>query len=338
MKDKKIVVIGGGTGTAVVLSALKKYPQLKITAIVVVSDDGGSTGRLRDEFGFLPVGDLRQCLAALASGKDQTLIRDILLYRFGESSSLKGHNLGNLILTALEDLVKKRGQGQGQAIEIASKVFRITGQVFPISENSADLVIDYGNKQIIGEKNLDSPKFGGKKIKKISFKKARKIYQPAAEAIAQADLVILGPGDLYASLLANSLATGFKKALKDNQSRGGKFLYNLNLMTHYSQTHQMTALDHLEEVYNYCHRAPDYVLVNHEKIGESILKNYQKQNEWQVKDDLQTKNMPSKFKNCKIVRRKLLSTVKTNVDAAHQHSLLRHDQDKLAQAILEIIY
>lgn len=335
MKTKKIVVIGGGTGTAVVLSGLKQYPQLKISAIVVVSDDGGSTGRLRDEFGFLPVGDLRQCLAALATGKNEAIVRDLLLYRFSEQSSLQGHNLGNLILTALEDLSKKNQQNPAQAIEMASKIFRIGGQVLPVSEKAADLVIDYADKKIIGEKNLDSPLCGGQKIKKISFKKTRSIYSAAATAIREADLIILGPGDLYASLLANSLAKGFSQALKDNQERGGRFLYISNLMTHYSQTHQMTAQDHLSEVEHYCRRQPDYVLLNNEKISTEVLQRYADQNEWPVKDDLQEKS--SKIKT-QILRRPLLATVEKKIDRAHAHSLLRHDKNKLAQAILEILY
>jgi len=331
MKSKQVVVIGGGTGTAVVLSGLKKYPQLNITAIVVVSDDGGSTGRLRDEFGFLPVGDLRQCLAALAKGETEKIVRDILLYRFGENSSLQGHNLGNLILTALEDLSQRRNEGQAQAIEMASRVFRIAGQVFPVSEEPADLVIDYGDKKIIGEKNLDNPQLGGQKIKNISFKEKRTIYHRAAQAIAEADLVVLGPGDLYASLLANSLATGFPQALQKNNKHGGQFLYISNLMTHFSQTHQMTAQEHLDEVIKYCQRQPDFVLLNQEPINPKILKRYQQQNEWPVQDDL------PKDDRGQILRRPLLSTVIAQ-ENKHSHSLLRHDKDKLAQAILEILY
>jgi len=329
MKKKKIVVIGGGTGTAVVLSGLKQYPQFDISAIVVVSDDGGSTGRLRDEFGFLPVGDLRQCLAALASGENEALVRELLLYRFSEKSSLQGHNLGNLILTALEDIAKNQVQSPAQAIEMASQIFRVAGQVFPISEEAADLVIDYENKQVIGEKNLDDPKFGGKKIKQISFRSPCQIYANAAAAIQSADLVILGPGDLYGSLLANALADGFSQALKENKAGGGRFLYISNLMSHYSQTAGMSARDHLEEVLRYCQRQPDLVLLNNEKISQKILKHYASQNEWPVLDDLTGKT---------VMRRPLLATVLKQIDPAHAHSLLRHDKDKLAQAILEILY
>lgn len=341
MKKTKIVVIGGGTGTAVVLSGLKQYPQLELTAIVVVSDDGGSTGRLRDEFGFLPAGDLRQCLAALATGDNESLIRDILLYRFSERSSLAGHNLGNLILTALEDLAQQRKDSPARAIEIASRVFEVAGQVYPISEKPADLVINYQNQQIIGEKNLDNPNLGGQKIKKISFKKKQKIYHRAAQAIREADLVILGPGDLYASLLANTLVEGFAEALQDNLKHGGQFVYILNLMTHYSQTHQMSALDHLLEVKKYCCRQPDYILLNKEKIAPHILAHYASQNEWPVADNLEQakKQQINKINWSKLIikRQQLLSTVLVKQDPSHSHSLLRHDKNKLAKAILKII-
>jgi len=341
MKKKKIVIIGGGTGTAVVLSGMKQYPQLEITAIVVVSDNGGSTGRLRDEFGFLPAGDLRQCLAALATGDNESLVRDILLYRFSKKSSLAGHNLGNLILTALEDLAQKRKDSPARAIEIASRVFETAGRVYPISEQAADLVIDYQNEQIIGEKNLDNPELGGRKIKRISLKKKQGIYHRAAQAIKEADLIVLGPGDLYASLLANTLVEGFAEAIQQNQIRGGQFVYVLNLMTHFSQTHQMTALDHLLEVSKYCQRQPDYILVNSEKIAPKILKHYASQNEWPVLDNL---NLAKKEKTKKIdwsqlhiKRHQLLSTILVSHDPGHSHSLLRHDKNKLAKAILKIL-
>lgn len=107
---KNIVVIGGGTGTSVVLSGLKQTPEVNLSAIVVVTDSGGSTGRLRDEFGFLPVGDLRQGIVALADGKHQDIVRQLLLYRFKKGGDLKGHNLGNLILTALEDIKQSPGK------------------------------------------------------------------------------------------------------------------------------------------------------------------------------------------------------------------------------------
>ena len=328
---KKVVVIGGGTGTAVVLSGLKEYQDIQLTAVVVVSDNGGSTGRLRDEFGFLPVGDLRQCIAALATDKYEEEIRNLLLYRFDKNSSLQGHNLGNLILTALEDMEPS----PGKAIELASKIFRTKGYVFPISETAAQLIIEYQDgHQEIGETKLDDPSLGGKKIQKINFDRQAKIYHKTAKAIAEADLIVVGPGDLYGSLLANSLVKGFSQVLQKNKKNGGKLVYVSNLMTHFSQTNQMTAKEHLEEIEKYCHRKVDIVIINKKKIPNEILKKYQASNEFPVKDDLE--NNDSKLK---IIRENLISTqtVKENKNDKTPRSLLRHDKEKLAKLLQTIL-
>jgi uncharacterized cofD-like protein len=327
---KKIVAIGGGTGSAVVLSGLKDYKDIDLSAVIVVSDNGGSTGRLRDEFGFLPVGDLRQCIAALATGENQKEIRQLLLYRFDQNSSLQGHNLGNLILTSLESLTGSAGK----AVEVASKIFRINGAVLPISEDSVHLVIHYSDGQIlVGEKNLDDPQFGGKKISKIALDAKAKIYDKAYQAIAGADLIVFGPGDLYGSLLPHALVDGFVAALVENKKRGGKFVYVNNLVTHFSQTYQMTAQDHLLEVEKYCQRKPDFVLMNNSPIPEKILRLYQEANDFPLVDDLKNEN------NLKIVRADLVSTaiVQTEKNDALQRSLIRHHKQKLARNLLNLI-
>ncbi len=327
MKNKKqVVVIGGGTGTSVVLTGLKHYQHLlDLCAIVAVSDSGGSTGRLRDEFGFMPVGDLRQCLAALASGKYQQLVRDLLLYRFQKGQGLKGHNLGNLILTALEDLADH----PAQAIEHASNVFRVKGRVFPISEDIIDLEIHYqSGKKIIGEAALDDPANGGQKIAQIKLKPHTKIYHKAATAIRKADLVILGPGDLYASLLPNTLAEGFVKALAANK---GKFVYVVNLMTHYAQTHNYTALDHLLEVEKYSGRKPDFAIINNGKISKQVLEKYVQAQEYPVFDDLD--------EDQQVIRDDLLSKAITKQSKQDKvpRSLLRHDSQKLAKILIDLL-
>lgn len=327
---KKIVVIGGGTGSAVALSGLKNYDGVELSAVVVVSDNGGSTGRLRDEFGFLPVGDLRQCIAALATGENEHDIRRLLLYRFDQNSSLKGHNLGNLILTSLENMTGSASK----AVEIASKIFRINGAVLPISEDDVNLVIRYQNGQtLIGEKNLDDEKMGGVKIESISLDKTAHIYHKAQEAIISADLVVFGPGDLYGSLLPNTLVEGFKEALTANQKRGGTFVYVSNLMTHYTQTHQMTALDHLRAVEAYCQRKVDVVLVNNQAIDQETVAYYQKANDAPVIDDL------GEDKQRKIVRAPLLSTSKITVDPNDPtpRSLVRHHKKKLAENLIALV-
>lgn len=328
---KKIVVIGGGTGSAVALSGLKNCKGIELSAVVVVSDNGGSTGRLRDEFGFLPVGDLRQCIAALATGENEKEIRQLLLYRFDKDSSLQGHNLGNLILTSLESLTGSAGK----AVEIASKIFRVGGTVLPISEDNFNLVIDYEDgTNVVGEKNLDDITLGGKKIKSISSDSEAKIYDKAYQAIVAADLIVFGPGDLYGSLLPNTLVHGFTEALAANKKRGGKFAYVGNLMTHFSQTNNMTAGDHLLEIEKYCQRKPDFILLNNSPIPKEILRAYEKSNDFPIIDDLEKSS-----KGTKVIRKDLLSNYVAKIEKNDtlQRSLIRHQKQKLADNLVRLI-
>ena len=328
---KKIVVIGGGTGSAVALSGLKNFKDVELSAVVVVSDNGGSTGRLRDEFGFLPVGDLRQCIAALATGENEKEIRQLLLYRFDQDSSLQGHNLGNLILTSLESLTGSAGK----AVEIASRIFRIGGKVLPISEDSVNLVITYSDgTQLIGEKNLDDPEQGGKKIQELTLDGEAKIYDQAYQTIVAADLVVFGPGDLYGSLLPNTLVHGFTKALAANKKRGGKFVYVGNLMTHFSQTNNMTAKDHLLEIEKYCQRKADFALINNAPIPKEILRLYEDVHDFPIIDDLS-----KEMNGTKVIKKDLLSAdvIKAERNDALTRSLIRHHKQKLAENLLRLI-
>ena len=327
MTKKKITVIGGGTGTSVVLSGLKQHNNLNLNAIVVVSDSGGSTGRLRDEFGFLPIGDARQCIAALTKGQHEQTIKDVLLYRFNKGSGLKGHNLGNLILTALEDITNS----PGKAIEIASKIFKISGSVYPITEKNVQLVIEYDDGTIrIGEHTLDDYTLGGKTIKQIKLSPHATIYSKAKQTILESDLIILGPGDLYASILPNTLAHGFKPTLKRSK---GKLVYIINLMTHYTQTHNMTAKQHIQAITKYCDRYPDYIIINNQSIPKPILKHYAQNQEYPVKNDL------SSSKHYQIITGNFLSSITTNQQPHDTvpRSLLRHNPTKLANQILKLL-
>jgi len=324
---KKIVVIGGGSGSSVVLNGLKQNLDFELSAIVVVTDSGGSTGRLRDEFGFLPVGDIRQCIAALADGEYSEEIRKMLLYRFKKGEGLRGHNLGNLILTAFEDIY----DSPGQAIEMVTKMFCIGGKVIPVTEKQVDLVIEYEDgKVLIGEKTLDDPKNGGQKIKKIKLSPNAPIYHQAKKAILDADVLIMGPGDLYASILPCTKTKGFKKAIKQSKA---KIIYNVNLMTHYAQTHNMTAQCHIEAITKHIGRSPDFVIINKEPIPTKILNYYKAHKEFPVQDNVKEN---SKFK---IYREKLTSNILINQkdNDTVPRSILRHDSQKLAKVIAKII-
>ncbi len=329
-QTKKIVVVGGGTGTSVVLSALKNVPGLDLSAVVVVSDNGGSTGKLRDEFGFLPVGDVRQCLAALANGKNETAVRELLLYRFAKGSALNGHNLGNLVLTALEDL----SDSPGEAIETAGKIFGVKGAVYPVTESIVQLEVTYEDgSKLVGEKNLDDSQFGGRTIDHVALVPAAPLYAKARKALLNADQIILGPGDLYGSLLPNAAATNFPATLRANS---GQFIYIINLMTHFSQTHNLTATGHIEAISRHCGRVPDVVIMNTGKVPTAILKAYEEQHEFPLVDDLA--DWHQQHPQTQIVRGDFIAKVMTEKIPGDKlaRSLLRHDGDELQKALLEI--
>jgi uncharacterized cofD-like protein len=323
-KDPSIIVIGGGTGTSTVLTSLKPHFQ-HLTAIVSVADSGGSTGRLRDEFGFLPVGDLRQSLAALAKEGSQSWIRKLLLYRFGKGKGLKGHNLGNLILTALQDMAGSTTT----ALEIASHIFRLKGNIYPATGENVQLVVQYENgKVLIGEDHLNNHGDKAEKIQSIHLSPPAKIYSKSAEAIESADLVIIGPGDYYASLAAALSVDGMKEVMVRAK---GKIMYIVNLMTRFNQTHDMTAKDHLLGIEEMIGRKVDHVLINNGKIAKKMLEVYAREQEFPVQDDLANDS------------RKMLADVVATTPPKKQdgdlleRTLLRHDPKKLAHVIMEIL-
>jgi len=320
---KKIVVIGGGTGSFVLLSGLKQYP-VDLTAITPVTDDGGSTGRLRDEFGFLPVGDMRQCLAALAS--ENGFLRQLLVYRFNKGLGLKGHNLGNLILTALEDMVGS----EPEAIIQAAKIFRLKGKIMPVSKKLVKLAAKYSTgRTIISEHKIETHRLKSKeRIIKLYTIPQASINPDVRQAIQTADLIIFAPGDLYNSLIANLVIKGVKTAIKQSKA---KLVYIVNLMTLNSQTHNFTAKDHLREIEKYSGKKVDKIIINQQPIPQSIIKAYQQQQEYPVKDDLQNNN--------KVIRKNLLaqSTYQKPKSDTLKRSLLRHDSKKLANVLIKLI-
>jgi uncharacterized cofD-like protein len=326
-KRKKVVVIGGGTGNFVVLSGLKNY-NISLTAIVSVADSGGSTGRLRSEFGFLPVGDMRQCLAALA--EEDSFIRRVLLYRFDKGRGLKGHNLGNLILTALTDLAGS----EARAIEVAANIFRLKGRVVPITDKDIQLKAVYkDNTQVLGEHEIDDPKHkGGKKITKLSCYPCAFINKQAEEEILKADMIVFGPGDLYTSVLPNLVVEGVKPVFKKTTA---KLIYIVNLMTRFSQTHGFTAKDHVLELEKYLGRRPDFVLINKAKIPEKIKNLYKKEKGFAVKDNLKKGDL----KDVRIIKKDFIAAkiIKKKKGDVLQRSYLRHDAKKLAKVLIRLI-
>lgn len=331
MQKKNIVVIGGGTGTHTVLRGLKKYQkQLDLAAVVTMADSGGSTGRLRDEFGYLPVGDVRMALAALASDIDEheELLRELFNYRFDKGNGLCGHNFGNLLLVALTDILGS----EEAAIRAAGRVLRVRGQVVPVTNEKVNLVATYADGvEVTGEHDIDEPdKLRLQhRITKLTVTPAATISEAAETAILDADLIVLGPGDLYTSVLANCVVDGVPEALRNSPA---KIIYVCNLMTKAGQTTGMGVAEHLSEITNYIGRKPDKVLVNSAALPEDLLQRYAADNEFPVVQNLEDRA-------CQVIEANFLATeaVHTARGDVLKRSLIRHDSRKLARKIMDIL-
>lgn len=260
----RIVIIGGGTGLPVLLRGLKQYP-VDITAIVTVADDGGSSGRLRDDLHIPPPGDIRNVLAAMSDV--EPLVEEMFQHRFTTSNELSGHSLGNLILAAMTSITGNFVH----AIQEMSKVLNVRGKVLPAANQSVILHAEMEDGTIVsGESKIP---FSGKRIKKVflSPKEIRPLPE-SIQAIRQADLIIMGPGSLYTSILPNLLVP----RLGDEVCRSrAKKVYICNLMTQAGETHGFTASEHVKAIYDHMGCAfIDTILVNNEEIPPDVQLRY----------------------------------------------------------------
>ncbi len=268
LQKKKVVVIGGGTGTFVVLSALKNYP-LELTAIVSMADDGGSTGMLRDQYGVLPPGDIRRALVALSASPT---LRDLFNYRFIKGD-LSGHSFGNIFLSTLE---KIKGDF-ASAVKDASQILNIKGAVLPVTLGNVRLYAQLTDGKILkGETNIDIPRTKTRaKIKKVWLSPAANINPEAKKALISADLIVIGPGDLYTSLIPNLLVRGAPEAIKKSKA---KKVFVCNLMTKYGETNGFLAADFVEEIEKYLGKnVLDYAVFNSKKPRAKTLARYKKE-------------------------------------------------------------
>lgn len=312
---KKIVTIGGGTGSYQVLRGLKEYTS-NITAIVSMFDSGGSSGRLRDEYGVLPPGDARRCLIALE--KEPSVVRQIFEYRFQEGE-LKGHNLGNLILTGL---TKIRGS-DAEAIKQATKLLNVKGTVLPVTIDNCHLCARLENKQIVeGETNIDVPKHDPNlKIEEIFLKPEAYLYEECIEPIMQADSIIIGPGDLYTSVLPNILVKNMPEVLKRSSA---KKIYMCNLMTKHGETDGYKASHFVRGVEKYLGKnVLNHVVVNTQRASENLLKHYaETEHAHLVEIDAEL--------------RKLGYEVREEDIITEEGNLIRHDPKKTARVIMSL--
>jgi uncharacterized cofD-like protein len=325
-KKKNVVTIGGGTGTFVVLQALKNKG-VNLSAIVAMTDSGGSTGRLRDQLGVLPPGDLRQALVALSDMPE--MWRKLFTYRFS-GGELEGHNFGNLFLTALEKITGS----MECAIEEASKLLDVEGQVIPVTYADCVLGAKYSDGSTIeGESFIDDARTKRPRIMFMYLVPSATISPKAEEAILNADYIIFGPGDIFTSIVPNFLVEGFSRAL--NKSHAKK-IFIMNLMTKLGQTDDYAASDHIYEIEHYSGCFLDYVIINDKTLNDEIVKLYKSaDNVDPVDDDLYSKHITE----AKIIRADLLE------DSPHERSesdkvkrsLIRHDPEKLNRVLEGII-
>ncbi len=320
---KKVVVIGGGTGNFVVLRGLKQY-HLDLSAVVSMADDGGSTGILRDELGVLPPGDVRQCLVALSDSS--RLMRSLMNYRF-ENGGLQGHSFGNLLLSALE---KVTGSFE-KAVEEAGKILSIKGKVIPVTthETRLKMILKTG-KVLEGEGQVYVSQEIDKGYSSIYLEPFAKADTHAIDEIMNADVVILGPGGLYTSLIPNLLVEGIPKALRDTQA---KKVLVVNLMNKKGQTTNFKVSDHVKEIQRFIGKDIfDHILINNGKPAEELIQLYSEEGTL-MENDL--------FSDPRVIASHLIENSKAEYKAsdalANHRSFIRHDAKKLATELMQIV-
>ena len=305
-----VTVIGGGHGLSVLFRGIKESTS-NVSAVVTVADDGGSSGRLREELGIIPPGDLRNCLVALAD--TEPLMEKLFQYRFEGSTVLAGHSFGNLFIAAMNEVTGD----METALKESSKVLAVKGRVIPASKESVRLDAIMTDGTIVeGESQIPEAR---KKIRRVQLYPKKVSAVPAAlEAIENADAIILGPGSLYTSIMPNLLVEGVAKALK--KSKAIK-IYICNVMTQPGETDKYSASDHAKAILNHTGRgAIDYVLVNSAPIPENFCTGESQP----VEVDEEKINALG----CGLIKEDLIS----DTDAG------RHDPDKLCKAVMKIIY
>lgn len=324
--EVKIVVIGGGTGSFTLLSALKNYSS-SITALVNMADDGGSTGILRDELGVLPPGDVRQCLVALS---DAPAMRDLFNYRFDEGS-LKGHAFGNLFITALEKMTGDFARG----VELASQVLNITGVVEPITLTNVKLAMqDKQGVTTFGEFEIANMDFHGERPE-FWLEPAATANPKALRAIREADIVVIAPGSLYGSLAPALIVPAVGEALATSKAFN---VYVCNLVTKPGQTDGYKVNDFADEIERLAgEKFLDAVLYNTQHPSAELLEKYAKQGELAVAfDNSSLKDTAYVSVGANLLSSDIWQNTNTSDPIGANRTLIRHDSKAIASAIIEL--
>lgn len=323
-KLPRVVVIGGGTGTYQVLVGLKKYP-IALSAVVTMADSGGSTGRIRRELSILPPGDVRRALIALSNlPLAEKTLEKLFDFRFEKGKSLKGHSVGNILLAALTQITGR----EDLAIKEAAKILAVSGFVHPVTLDRTNLIAELENgKKIVGESKIDlrweGKEYANIPIKRVFLRPRANIYKDAEKDIKKADVIILGPGDLYTSILPNLIVEGVSQAINHSKA---KVVLIVNLMTKPGETDKYTAVKFLEVVRSYLKdggHTLSHIIVN-TKYPEDVktLGWYLRHSQEPVKDDLNAKT-----DDIKVIRGSFIQ----------RGGLIRHDSAKLAKVIMKLV-
>lgn len=316
---KKVVVVGGGTGNFAVLRGLKNY-DVELSAIVSMADDGGSTGILRDELGVLPPGDVRQCLVALSNSS--SMMRSLMNYRF-ENGGLEGHSFGNLLLSALE---KVTGSFE-KAVDEMGKILSIKGKVIPVTTHEVRLKMLLDNRRVLeGEKEIYLSQEIDQGYKTIYLEPYASVNPRAIEELKTADLIVIGPGGLYTSLIPNFLVEGLAEALN---SSSAKKIFVVNLMNRKGQTLGFKTSDYLKEMVKFTGEDIfDYILVNNQKPPQELIEVYADEGDLVENDMKESRVIEAPFLG------EIASPSKRDL---MKRNLIRHDPKKLAQELMKIV-
>ena len=320
----KILAIGGGTGLPIALEGLKTYSE-NLTAIVTVTDSGRSSGVIREQYGILPPGDVRNCLVALSETEEQEKdLYQLFQYRFNKGS-LNGMSLGNLLMAALTDITGSFDQ----AIKKASKILTIKGRVLPSTLTSTHICAELKDGSVVEEEfNVRAPRKAA--IERV-FLKSNDVECPpdAISEIEKADIIVIGPGSLYTSVISNLLVGGIKAALQ--RTKAVK-IYLCNIVTQPGQTDNYTASDHIKAIIKYLGEGIlDYVLVNNNFPREEIIEKYRKQDA-----DIVALDENLEKNNVAIEVTDLIENIEQKRVLWEKQDLIRHDPEKLADSICRI--
>jgi uncharacterized cofD-like protein len=318
----KVLTIGGGSGQYALLSGLRDIKNLEITAVASMTDNGGSTGRLRDELGVLPPGDVLKCVIALSPLREAA--KKIMLKTLKSDRRLEGHKAGNMLIA----MFSRYTGSFPAAIQTLSEILEVSGRVFPGTINKATLVAELvDGSRIYGESAIDIPQSRQRKQIKDLFlvphhNGSISAYPPVIDAIQGSDIVLIGPGDLFTSIIASLIIPGIKEAIQNTKA---KIFYILNIMTKYGETHNFKGIDFIQKIEMYLGRPVDGIICNNRRPKSEILKKYLAENS----EFVEIEQLGKDINNQLIWETDLL-------DASVE--IVRHDSKKLASLIQSIIF